>query len=92
MKPAELLLATATAQQYSKHPTAKAIGVLAAEAGLDLPEPKDFKETAGTGVSAEVDGAQIMVGREFWLTESGVTGDIKGSVDISTSMEVTGAD
>ena len=82
VKPAELLLAAATAQQYSNHPTAKAIGVLAAEAGLDLPEPKDFKETAGTGVSAEVDGAQIMVGREFWLTESGVTGDIKGSVDI----------
>ncbi|MGY8651040.1 MAG: heavy metal translocating P-type ATPase, partial [Verrucomicrobiia bacterium] len=78
----ELLLATAAAEQYSNHPTAKAIGTLAAEVGLTLPEPTDFKEIAGKGVQATVDGAKIMVGREMWLNENEVTGDLKGSVDI----------
>jgi Cd2+/Zn2+-exporting ATPase len=79
---AELLLATATAEQYSNHPTAKAIGKLAVEAGLKLSDPKDFKEIAGKGVQATVDGAKILVGREMWLNEIGVTGDLTGSVDI----------
>ncbi len=78
----ELLLATAAAEQYSNHPTAKAIGVLAAEVGLTLPEPVDFKEIAGKGVQATVEGDKIMVGREMWLNENEVTGDLKGSVDI----------
>ncbi|HIG80464.1 MAG TPA: cation-translocating P-type ATPase [Verrucomicrobiales bacterium] len=82
VKPAELLLATATAEQYSNHPTAKAIGALAATAGLELSEPTDFKEIAGKGVQATVDGDKIMVGREMWLNENEVTGDLKGSVDI----------
>jgi Cd2+/Zn2+-exporting ATPase len=34
-----------------------------------------------------VDGAKIMVGREMWLNENEVTGDLKGSVDID---EATG--
>jgi Cd2+/Zn2+-exporting ATPase len=55
---------------------------LAAEVGLTLPEPTDFKEIAGKGVQATVDGAKIMVGREMWLNENEVTGDLKGSVDI----------
>jgi len=82
VKPAELLLATATAEQYSNHPTAKAISTLAASAGLELSEATDFKEIAGKGVHAMVDGAKIMVGREMWLSENDVSGDLKGSVDI----------
>lgn len=82
VKPAELLLATATAEQYSNHPTAKAISTLAASAGLELSEATDFKEFAGKGVHAMVDGAKIMVGREMWLSQNNVTGDLKGSVDI----------
>ena len=69
VKPAELLLLTASAEQYSNHPTAKAIMALAQEAGVDLVEPKDFGETAGKGVSAEVDGAKVLVGRQVWLEE-----------------------
>ena len=82
VKPAELLLATATAEQYSNHPTAKAIMALAAEAGLELPDPKEFRETAGKGVQAVVEGDQVLVGREIWLNEHDVSGDLKGSVDI----------
>jgi len=82
VKPAELLLATATAEQYSNHPTAKAIMTLASEAGLKLSEPKDFNETAGKGVRAKVDGAEVLVGREMWLEENKISGDFKQSVDL----------
>src|SRR5438094_8677816 len=39
---AELLRTAASAERYSNHPTAKALAQLAGEAGVDLPEPKDF--------------------------------------------------
>jgi len=82
VKPAELLLATATAEQYSNHPTAKAILALAQEAGLELSDPEEFNETAGKGVRAKVDGAEVLVGRQVWLEENGVSGDLTQSVDI----------
>jgi len=86
VKPAELLLLTASAEQYSNHPTAKAIMALAQEAGVDLVEPKDFGETAGKGVSAEVDGTKVLVGRQVWLEENEVAGDIAGSVDLDEAQ------
>src|SRR5579862_5202163 len=52
--PAELLRVAAAAEKYSNHPTAKALAALADEAGVPLPEPKDFAETAGRG-KAEVE-------------------------------------
>ena len=76
------LLATATAEQYSNHPTAKAILALAQEAGLELSDPEEFNETAGKGVRAKVDGAEVLVGRQVWLEENGVSGDLTQSVDI----------
>ena len=51
IKPAELLKVAATAEKFSNHPTAKALANLAAEAGLNLADPADFKETAGKGAS-----------------------------------------
>ena len=53
-KPAELLLLAASAEKYSNHPTAKALATLAGEAGVPLAEPKDFAETAGRGVKAQI--------------------------------------
>ncbi len=82
VKPAELLLATATAEQYSNHPTAKAIMTLAGEAGLELSEPEDFNETAGKGVRAKVNGAEVLVGREMWLEENKISGNFKQAVDL----------
>jgi Cd2+/Zn2+-exporting ATPase len=82
IKPAELLLTTAIAEQYSNHPTAKAIMALANEAGLELSEPGDFNETAGKGVRAKVEGAEVLVGRQIWLEENNVRGDLTQSVDL----------
>ena len=81
--PAELLRITASAEKYSNHPTAKALANLAGEAGVPLTEPKDFSETAGRGISAQVDGAKIIVGRAQWLKDHGVTEDFMKSVDLN---------
>src|SRR2546421_1548388 len=82
-KPAELLRLAATAEKYSNHPTAKALAQLAGEAGVPLPEPKDFAETAGRGVKAEVSGAKVLVGRAQWLKDNGVKEDFVKSVDLN---------
>lgn len=83
VKPAELLRLAATAEKYSNHPTAKALARLAKEAGVPLPEPKDFIETAGRGVKASVDGTPVLVGRGQWLKDNGVEGDFLKSVDLN---------
>jgi len=81
--PAELLRIAASAEKYSNHPTAKALAQIAEEAGVPLAEPKDFAETAGRGIKAQVDGATILIGRAQWLKDSGVTEDFMKSVDLN---------
>jgi len=83
VKPAELLRLAASAERYSNHPTARALSQLAAEAGVPLAEPRDFAETAGRGIQAEVDGAKITIGRAQWLRDNEVLGDFTASVDLN---------
>ena len=82
-KPAELLRIAASAEKYSNHPTAKALATISAEAGVPLVEPKDFTETAGRGVTADVGGAKVLVGRAQWLKDNGVKDDFEKSVDLN---------
>jgi Zn2+/Cd2+-exporting ATPase len=82
-KPAELLLVAASAEKYSNHPTAKALAQLAGEAGVPLAEPKNFSETAGRGVKAEINGAKVLVGRAQWLKDNGVDSHFEKSVDLN---------
>src|SRR5262245_22019829 len=72
VSPADLLLAAASAEKYSNHPTAKALAQLAKEASVPLIEPKDFSEAAGRGIKANVNGSAIFVGRAEWLHDNGV--------------------
>jgi len=81
--PAELLRVAGSAEKYSNHPTAKALAQLAAEAGVPLSEPKDFSESAGRGVSAQIDGAKVIIGRAQWLKEQGIAEDFLKSVDLN---------
>ncbi len=83
VKPAELLRIAASAEKYSNHPTAKALAQLAGEAGVPLVEPKDFLETAGRGVKADIAGAKVLVGRAQWLLDNGVKQDFLQSVDLN---------
>ncbi len=82
-KPAELLRVAASAEKYSNHPTAKALAQLAKEAGVPLVEPKDFSETAGRGIKAQLNGAQVLVGRAQWLRDNGVKDNFLQSVDLN---------
>src|SRR5207244_11114803 len=70
-------------EKYSNHPTAKALAALAEEAGVPLTEPKNFAETAGLGVKAEVDGKHILIGRAQWLKDNAVGEDFIKSVDLN---------
>jgi Cd2+/Zn2+-exporting ATPase len=83
VKPAELLRIAASAEKYSNHPTAKALANISAEAGVPLVEPKDFAETAGRGVTADVGGAKVLVGRAQWLKDNGVDSGFEKSVDLN---------
>lgn len=82
-KPAELLRVAASAEKYSNHPTAKALAQLASEAGVPVSEPKDFLETAGRGIKAQVNGDAVLVGRAQWLRDNGVKEDFLKSVDLN---------
>ena len=66
----ELLADAASAEQMSKHPAARALHEVAKEANLSLPTTDDFKETPGKGVTATVNSAKIIVGRDTFLKEN----------------------
>ena len=68
---ADLLHAAASAEQMSKHPAALALVEVAKKAKIELTHPDTFNEEAGRGVTAEVGGDQIMVGRSNWLAGQG---------------------
>ncbi|MHC4718966.1 MAG: heavy metal translocating P-type ATPase [Planctomycetota bacterium] len=72
IEPAELLAVAASAEQMSKHPAARALHEVAKEANLSLPTTDDFKETPGKGVTATVDSAKVIVGRDTFLKESNI--------------------
>jgi Cd2+/Zn2+-exporting ATPase len=72
VEPAELLADAASAEQMSKHPAARALHEVAREANLSLPTTENFEETPGKGVTATVNSARIMVGRDTFLKENNI--------------------
>lgn len=69
----ELIRIAASVDQYSPHIVAKAIVSFAKTRDLKLSSCKDLEEIAGHEISAELDGAKIIVGqfkgeRPFWAT------------------------
>jgi Cd2+/Zn2+-exporting ATPase len=56
---------------------------LAAQARVPLFEPKDFSESAGRGIKAQVNGAAVLIGRAQWLRDNGVKDDFMQSVDLN---------
>lgn len=83
VQPAELLRIAASAEKYSNHPTAKALAQLAAEVGVPLLEPKEFSETAGRGIKADLEGKSVLIGRAQWLQDNGVKQDFLKAVDLN---------
>ncbi len=69
---ADLLATAASVEQMSKHPVARAVVAKATEARVPLRPVTNLVETPGQGVSAELDGDTIRVGRRTWLAGEGV--------------------
>ncbi|MFC1737655.1 heavy metal translocating P-type ATPase [Planctomycetota bacterium] len=72
IEPGELLSLAASAERMSKHPAARALAEVAKEANLELPPPDNFQEHPGKGVTALVNSADIIVGRDTFLKENNI--------------------
>lgn len=68
----ELLRIAASVEDASEHPLGEAIVAEANERNLTLSTPAAFLAEGGRGVSAEVDGHQVLVGSPRWMAERGV--------------------
>ncbi|MCC6579351.1 MAG: cadmium-translocating P-type ATPase [Phycisphaeraceae bacterium] len=68
----DLLRTAASADQFSKHPNAKALLAVASKARLSQIAPEKFEEVPGKGVVATISGQEVLVGRNTFLTERGV--------------------
>lgn len=69
----KLLYLAASAEAKSEHPLGKAIVAYAKNLDLPLNESAAFQMTSGKGISAEVDGYQLLCGNEKYLQECGVS-------------------
>lgn len=69
----KLLYLAASAEAKSEHPLGKAIVAYAKKCDLPLSESATFQMTSGKGISAEVDGYQLLCGNEKYLHECGVS-------------------
>ena len=65
----DLLQLIASAEQHSEHPLAQAILEAAEEEGLDLLPVSHFKAVIGRGLSAQVEGRQLLVGNESLMKD-----------------------
>ena len=88
IQPAELLKIASSVEQHSNHPTAKALQILAGEAGLKLDEVKDFSELHGKGVEATYKGQKCHIGRKEWLEKIKI--NLSGIEDPGDDVESVG--
>ena len=72
VEPDELLAVAAAAERHSEHPLAQAISTAARDKQIPLPVVEDFQSTTGFGVTAQVSGQRVLVGRPGFLTEDGI--------------------
>ena len=67
-----LLTIAAALERLSEHPLAHAIVSHAAEKNPVFPEVNGFSSITGSGVSGEIDGALVRVGKLAWLKSEGI--------------------
>jgi copper-(or silver)-translocating P-type ATPase len=71
----ELLRLTASAEQGSEHPLARAIVQGARDRSLALGDPQHFQAVTGHGLEALVDGHQVLVGNRKLMADRGISLD-----------------
>jgi len=68
----ELLQMAASVEAQSEHPLARAIVEAAKNEQIALRDVTNFQSTTGGGVSANLDGRHMVVGKEKFLADSGI--------------------
>ena len=68
----DLLQIAASVEAHSEHPLARAIVEAAKKEPFGLRDVTDFQSTTGGGVSAQLDGRRVLVGKEKFLIDSNV--------------------
>ena len=79
----DLLTLTASIEAHSEHPLGKAIVVYVKEQGITIQTIENFNMNPGKGISAVLNGTQILCGNSAWLAESGVA----FNNDVTDSLE-----
>jgi len=69
----ELLVIAASAESQSSHPVARALVTETQTRKLALLEVTSVQEAHGHGVSAQLDGRRVLLGRASWLVAQGVS-------------------
>ena len=69
--PDQLLTYTATAERFSEHPIGKSLLEACQDRSLKIGEPKDFTVLPGFGITAVVEGHEIVVGNRSLLEGRG---------------------
>ncbi len=69
----EIIALAAAVERHSEHPIAAAIVRGAEEREAKIPESTDFQSETGGGVSAQVDGRTIRIGKADFLRSHGIT-------------------
>jgi Cu+-exporting ATPase len=69
----DLLQIAASVEAQSEHPLARAIVEAAKKEQIGSRDVTDFQSATGGGVSAKLDGRRVLVGKEKFLADSGVT-------------------
>lgn len=76
----EILALAASVQQYSEHPYAGALLRFTDGEGVALRPATEFRSESGKGVSARVDGQQVLVGNARLLADAGI--DVEALPDV----------
>ncbi len=69
-----LLSIAASVESQSEHPLARAIVSEAKQRGIPQRKVEDFVSVTGAGLQAKVDGKRVLIGRDAFLQDNGVTG------------------
>ncbi|SDQ13507.1 Cu+-exporting ATPase [Pseudovibrio sp. Tun.PSC04-5.I4] len=68
----DVLRLVASVEQSSEHPIAKAIVQAAQERGIAFPKPESFNSLTGFGISAVVQGQDVLVGADRLMDREGI--------------------
>ncbi|MBU4211739.1 MAG: cation-translocating P-type ATPase [Verrucomicrobia bacterium] len=71
--PEDILRMACIAEKYSEHPLARSILAAGKKRQLDIPDPDHFESATGMGVEARWNNAKILVGKQAFIQQAGVS-------------------